>query len=329
VATQSEVTQLYSDLLGRAPDAGGLQFYMGKSLDFARNDISNSPERQAYASKQSAAPAAVDPEATYRQGLQDQVGGLFNEAETSRRGMQNPVDVYNSTLNNLGITDARTRVTDSRQALINSEALLKALPGDVQARTMDYNVSENQRRHLLATEQAPVVGQIDTQNNTLQTALDNYNMILGEGKTKTDYNVQGQQAARQALMDNLEVAISRSNDAEQKRQWQSTYDRLKAQDAEEKRQFDLNYSLEQKKTAISAANSSSSNASASKALTNAIKSVSATILDGGYRGSDGYIGPSTYKTMKSEWTAAGYNAKDFDSNFKQYANTAHLKDYGL
>jgi hypothetical protein len=278
------------------------------------------------------APAAPDPDAAYRQQLQDQVNGLFGEAETSRQNMQNPVDVYKAALDSLGLSDARTRVTDMRQALLNNENLLKALPGDVQARTQDFNVSDNQRRKLLAGEQAGVTSQIDQTSGALNVALQDYQDVLGEGKTQTDYTVAGQNAARQALMDDLQVAISRSNDAEQKREWEAQLARLQAQDAEAKRQFDLNYSLEQQKAAQAARSSSSGSGGGSSRADNQVaaqQSVYNTIMNGNYRGSDGYIGPGTYREMKSEWVGAGYNAKDFDANFRQFANPTHLKDYGL
>lgn len=328
------MTQLYQELLGRTPDAGGLQHYMGTSADYARSSINGSPERQAFLARSTsqpaaAAPAPADPDTAYRQALQDQVGGLFGEAETARKGMQNPLDIYTSALNELGLTDARTRVTDTRQALLNTENLLKALPGDIQARTMDFNVSENQRRKLLAGEQAGVTSQVDQLSGALDVALGDYGMLLGEGKTRTDYAVSGQNAARQALMDNLEVAIGRSKDAEQKRQWQVELDRLKTQDAEEKRQFDLNYTLEQQKAATAAKSGGSSSTSRATNQVAAQKNVLNTIMTGGYRGTDGFIGPTTYKQMRTEWVGAGYEAKDFDSNFKQFANPTHLKDYGL
>jgi hypothetical protein len=280
-----------------------------------------------------AAPAAApDPDAAYRQALQEQVGGLFGEAESTRKGMQNPLDIYTSALGELGLTDARTRVTDMRQALFNTENLLKALPGDVQARTQDFNVSENQRRKILAGEQAGVSGQVDQLSGALDVALGDYGMILGEGKTRTDYAVEGQNAQRQALMENLQTAIGRSKDAEQTRQWQAELDRLKAQDAEEARQFEMNYKLEQSKAATAAkSSSSSSSSSASKSAnqTKAQQSVYNTIVSGNYRGADGYIGPNTYKQMKAEWVGAGYPAQAFDANFRQFANPSHPKDYGL
>lgn len=256
-----------------------------------------------------------------------QVSALFGELGTNQ--VQNPVDVYNAALASLGLADARTRVSGLREQLMNSESLLKALPGDIQARTMDFNVSDNQRRKLLASESEPLAGQIDSFSRALDVARGDYADILGEGKTQADMTFQYESSQRQALMDRLQTAISLSKNEEDKRQWQAEFDRLKAQDEEAKRQFNANLALEQQKAAQSARSSSSSSSSTASQQRSAQQEVSNYILTSGQRGKDGYLSPVTYKQLKGEWVAAGWPSKDFDANFSMYANPTHIKDYGL
>jgi len=54
---QNEITKFYQDILGRAPDAGGLKAYTtaaegGRSLSSIRTDIYSSPEATRYRAKQ-------------------------------------------------------------------------------------------------------------------------------------------------------------------------------------------------------------------------------------------------------------------------------------
>jgi hypothetical protein len=236
-----------------------------------------------------------------------------------------PVDIYNKALEGLGMADARTRVAGSREQLMNTEALLQNVAGDVQARTQDFNVSDNQRRRLVASESEPLAGQVDAFSRALQGAQADYSTILDEGKMQADLTFQGQQANRQAMMDRLQSYIQRSTNLEDKRRYQLELDRMRQQDAEAKRQFNVTAALNQQK----ASSSGSSSKSKSANQTAAQKEVVKYITSSGQRGSDGYVSPVTYKQLKEDWVAAGYAARDFDSNFKQYANPKHRRDYGL
>jgi len=56
-------------------------------------------------------------------------------------------------------------------------------------------------------------------------------------------------------------------------------------------------------------------------------------------GSDGFVSPRSYSTMRNQWTSAGYDAKTFDSYFKSFRNpyaedkqngrARSLKDYRI
>lgn len=163
-----------------------------------------------------AAPAAPDPNSP---------DSLFNELGTFDKSAQNPIDVYNAALEKLGITDARTRVTALRKSLIDNQNLLDNLSGNVSQRTSNALVTEAQRQRLVASEAAPIVGMGEQLNRQFSAAQGDYQGILGEGKTAADYEIEGQNTRRSALLDRLKIQIERTNDAEKKRQWQAEYDR--------------------------------------------------------------------------------------------------------
>jgi hypothetical protein len=291
-----------------------------------------------------AAPAAPDPEAARRAALESEVNGLFSESGNLYNSMKSPVDVYNESMGKLGLADARTRVTNLRDALMNTEQLLRGVDSSVSGRTMDSTVTESQRQHLVATEQAPIANQAQILNDAFTGAMQDYGNIQNEGKTQAELTFQGDQAKRDALKDRLQIAIDRSNSAEDKRRWEIELERLKAQDAEAKRQFDLtladkqnefsqNMTLEQQKLAASRASGGGSGGGGSSAASQsqAQQTMYSYITDGAnkLRGGDGYISGANYKALKNEWVGAGWSASAFDSAFKQFANPKYPKDYGF
>ena len=158
--------------------------------------------------------------------------------------------------------------------------------------------------------------------------MGDYGLILGEGKTQAELTFQGDQAKRQGIMDRLQIKINESKDVEDKRRWEAELSRLKEQDAEEKRRFDAEIALKQQESRR-LSSSGGSGSSKSDPRVTAQQEVSKYITGPGVRGKDGYISPVTYRQLKSEWVAAGYSSKDFDDQFRMYANPTHLKDYGL
>lgn len=268
-AFSQAITNAYKQYLGRDPEAGIVDWRAGQASKFGSeslakqiNDIMNSSEAKSYSSAQqqaqaAAAKAKADAANAERQQLTGQVNGLFGDLTSADGAMKNPVDIYNAALEGLGLADARTRASGLREQLMNTENLLKNVEGDISGRTSESNITEGQRRRLVAGEQAPLAGQIDIFNSALGNATADYQNILTEGKTQADLTYQGEQAKRQAIMDRLKIAIDRSNSAEDKARWQAEFDRLQQQDAESKRQFDLKLALEQQAQAMAASKATS------------------------------------------------------------------------
>lgn len=177
------------------------------------------------------------------------VSTLNNELASFDANAQNPIDIYNRTLETLGIGDARTRVGDLREQLLNTENLIKNVTGDVSARTQDSLVSENQRRRLVATEQAPLAQQAADEGRRLEVALSDYKDIMSEGKAQTEMEYLGQKDTRAALMDRLQLAIKEAETKEDKRRYEKEYARLVKKDNEEKARWEKEFNLEQQKFA--------------------------------------------------------------------------------
>lgn len=260
MATANEITGLYKELLGRAPDSGGLKHYMGTSAQYARSSISGSPERQAYVARQQKAPAkkpGAKKPAAKKAGFSwdNEAKAGYRSLQSFDKSAQNPLDMYNSALDKLGISDIRTRVTDLRQQLLDNENLLRNVEPDVQARLSETLATENQRRRVVAMEQQPLMNTQDIMERSFSSARGEYTDTLAEGKTQAELQFEGQKERRRSLMDRLQIAIDRSKSAEDKRRWQAEYNRLAKKDKEETRRFNLEYAL--KKQQVEKANAPS------------------------------------------------------------------------
>jgi len=277
MATQAYVTQQYQELLGRAPDAGGLRHYMGYSNPAeVRSSILGSAEYRRRAGEQSspAPTAAAGPTAAEAEAAKWNKEGdsQYNQLGAFDKNAQNPLDMYNSALNSLGIADVRTRVSDLRTSMINTENMLRAVDPNVSQRTSNSLVTEAQRQRLVAQERAPLDEALRTQGQNFDAAQGDYKMVLDEGKTQAELAYKGQQDKRQAIIDRLKLALTRADSATAKAKWEKEIKLQEAKMAEEKRQFEANYALEVQKfnesKAQAARSSSSGGGSSSSSSSN-------------------------------------------------------------
>jgi len=181
---------------------------------------------------------------------------LTGELNTFDQNAQNPIDVYNSALNKLGITDARTRVTDLRKSLVDNQNLLDNLSGNIQQRTSGALVTESQRQRLQSTEAAPIAEMGNKLNQQFGLAQGDYQGIMGEGRTQADLTISGQSSKRNALLDRLKIAIDNEDNIEKKRQWQKTYDQAVAKDKQDQANTDRDFNLKLKESNKPSNNSS-------------------------------------------------------------------------
>lgn len=167
MATSAYITQQYQELLGRAPDAGGLQHYMGYSDPNAvRSSILGSDEYRTRAS----APAPKSAQQIYdervasdnqaRQTLLDnqnrQQQGLFDQYSQKITGQEALPALYSRLQNEAGIPGLSQAAQGYKNEIYRVKDRLDRLGEDVTARTTGYNVSDAQRRRLEAAEANPI-----------------------------------------------------------------------------------------------------------------------------------------------------------------------------
>lgn len=147
----------------------------------------------------------------------------FGRAAGSRVGA---TDIYNSALEQLGISDARTRVTKLREALMNTENLFQNVEGDISGRTQNALVSEGQRRRLVAQEQEPIAATLDTLGENFEAATGDYGTILNEGARYAELGTQDQNTYMDAILERLQLAAEREGRTEDARRYEIERQRL-------------------------------------------------------------------------------------------------------
>jgi len=264
---------------------------------------------------------------------------------------KNPIDIYNATLESLGIGDARTRVSGLREQLLNTENLVRSVAGDVQARTSEALVTENQKRRLVAMEQEPLTEKMRIEGRNLEVALGDYKDIMSEGKAQTEMEYMGQQDKRDALMDRLKIAIDKATTAESKRRYEKDYARLVKKDREEAKRWEKEFQLSKqefawkKANAIADRNAANARAAASRNsgptkdeqaamnYSNAFndirdwKPANGNLVEAPGIGSNNKANPKAYNAARSNWMSAGLGAKAWNDQFSWLVNNSNYKAY--
>ncbi len=169
MASQGELNALYSELLGRAPDAGGVKTYTPVNANQVRSFILASPE---YATRQTNLRSSA--EAARNQSLTDYANqqkaesqalltrqkqeeeGLFSNYENIRKNQEALPALYNRLTNEAGIPELSNQAQGFKNEIYKVKGTLDRLGEDVVARTTGYNVSDAQRRRLETAEAEPL-----------------------------------------------------------------------------------------------------------------------------------------------------------------------------
>jgi hypothetical protein len=232
---------------------------------------------------------------------------IYGELVNFDKTAQNPLDIYNQALNKLGISDARTRVTTLRGSLLDTENMLKAVEGDVSARTSEGNVSEAQRRRLVSTNQAPISATLDTIGRNYESAVQGVGDIERSGKTQADLTYEHQKNKRASIAERYGIAKKNEQDAEDRRRWE-------ASQAEQKRQFNEQQALARQNSARGVA---ADNVTPTEAAMGYIQSA---------RGRDGYVSPSTFNLARKAYVTAGGSASAFAKEFWSFTGISQGKN---
>lgn len=160
-----------------------------------------------------------------------------------------PVAYWEEASQRYGIPELRTKVASSRQAIDDTNSMIRAVDPSVTGRTSNYNVTEAQRKALIAKEKTPLLGGLQAQSDIYGTAQKNYSDVLGEADTwrgeayKTDENLLAAllQRLSYGLGEDEKAANARAAAAQQKAYEDMIYQQqLQQQQAQNKANFGLN-----------------------------------------------------------------------------------------
>lgn len=162
MASQAELNSIYSELLGRAPDASGIKTYTPMSAAAVRASVSNSAERQTYLSNSqsrqlsdfAASQKAASDALLARQNAEQE--GLFTNYETIRKNQEALPALYSRLQTQAGIPELSGQAQAFKDQIYKTKDQLDRLGEDVVARTTGYNVSDAQRRRLETAESEPL-----------------------------------------------------------------------------------------------------------------------------------------------------------------------------
>lgn len=208
MASQAELNSLYSELLGRAPDAGGVKTYGGMGADQVRASLMGSGEYTTYqANKRTSAENArnaqlsnfaaqqkAESQALLNRQKQEEEG-LFSNYENIRKNQEALPQLYNRLTNEAGIPELSERAQGFKNEIYKVKGTLDRLGEDVIARTTGYNVSDAQRRRLETAEAEP----LQTNLGRLGTGLAPIADMLSSAQrgVETQLGLQTQQQERE------------------------------------------------------------------------------------------------------------------------------------
>lgn len=117
-----------------------------------------------------------------------------------------PTDIYNKVTTQLGIPDARARVTGLQSQIANTETALKNVDPSVTGRTQNSLVTEAQRQRLVNMESAPIQDTYNTQNKDYSAQQQALDALLGQANTQVGLADSEYKTRRQSLADQLTYA---------------------------------------------------------------------------------------------------------------------------
>lgn len=150
------------------------------------------------------------------------------------------IDVYNETMAKYGINDMRTRLTELRSTLTNTENAIRNVESDVQGRTQESNLSENQRKRIVQQDQEPLIEALRTQNQSYTNAQQDLTTAQDQAKGETDITVQSLKAQRDAMLEQYQIAADNAKTQKEEKRWWEEYNQKKAAFNEQIRQFEKN-----------------------------------------------------------------------------------------
>lgn len=171
---RSAITQAYQTYLGRAPEAGQLDWRVGqlgsRSLAQQISDIQGSAEARSYAGR-GAAPAGGGGGPTELQSFAERMAreqqdllnrqkgeqeGLFNQYEQARAGQETLPGMYSRLKGELGIPGLQQTFGQVQGEIFKVKDMLDRLDENVTSRSLGTMTTEAQRQRAIAAEGDPM-----------------------------------------------------------------------------------------------------------------------------------------------------------------------------
>ena len=140
--------------------------------------------------------------------LEQGVNQASQNLQNWQSSRKNPVDLLNEATAALGIPEVRTRVSNLRKSLLDTENLLSGVEGSVKGRTQGSLVTEAQRQRLTALEREPIAGQLSKTQGSYGMETANLNDLMGEASQQVSYGLEGQKMQGEKYQTALESSKS-------------------------------------------------------------------------------------------------------------------------
>ncbi len=166
--------------------------------------------------------------------------------EKADKNYESPVDMYNQLTESLGLADVRTRVTDLRGALQDTESMIKGVEQQVAGATTGTRRTSAQVQRMVQLGQEPLAELYGEQVNALDLAQGEYGMLREDRDTQAQLAWEGQKEQHQNLLTQLQMAIDNAQTKEDKRRWQKEYDLQLKQFKADQKQFEKEFAESQR-----------------------------------------------------------------------------------
>ena len=255
------------------------------------------------------------------------------------------IDTYNQYSQQLGLPQQQKQVAGIQRQVLDTENLLNKLESDINSRISGHLVTEAQRRRELAIEGKPLKKQLADLMRAEKRARSGYSETRRQLADILKMYSQDQSKQEKLAKLPLEYgykslpyyskALTYQSPAEKAKQ--TIANRLALEAAEKTagigRYYHKTTTPPSSYREWQLAGKPGTYADWVKKPTNKNHIKTDTIAKmREYAGTDGYVSPDTYKTLKTAWRRRGYNITvgDFDKLFSStFVNPTHPQDYGV
>jgi hypothetical protein len=212
-----------------------------------------------------------------------------------------------------GVKDLQSRVNNYKTLTGNLTSAIAAVDPSVTGRTAGNLTTEGQRSALVNRERAPIIGQLNETDKSLQSANGDLNVASGNAKDMASAKAKDEEDQYNQLLQTYNIANARE---ESQRQAAAA----EAQRQEQIRQFNASQSQSAQQFAAQQASKGASATSMSPAAQKQQDmSAVASNLES-KKGKDNHVSQETWNRALADWTKAGYSTAEFVKQNIRYVN---------